>query len=137
MDGLSLEDGRVHVEGADDVGVADLLPDLRLAEEPLEEALARRQVGVDNLERDLLPGVDAGGPALADGPVDPAHAAGAQLLHQAVGPDATEVRACNQGRRATRHHGGRQGRTGLHRHPVVGVRSSIGLRCETGVLRRD
>ena len=59
VDGLALQLGRVHVEGADHVLVDDLPPQLRLPQEPLEEAGRAQQVGMDDLDGDLLARLEA------------------------------------------------------------------------------
>ena len=52
VDGAAVDVDRVGVERRDDVLVADALADLRLAQEPLEEAAPRQEVRVDHLDGD-------------------------------------------------------------------------------------
>jgi hypothetical protein len=79
VDLLVVDHRRVDVERANHVLVVDLLADLRLAQEALEEAGRRDEVGVDHLERDL------GAVALSE--VDRAHPARAEFRGDGVGPD--------------------------------------------------
>ena len=59
LDAVDAERG-VAVVGPDDVLVLDRLADLGLAQEALEEARRLEEVGVDDLEGDGVPGVEAG-----------------------------------------------------------------------------
>ena len=69
----------VAVEAPDDVVLLDRLPDLRLAQEALEEARRLQEVGMDDLQGDAAAVVQTGGLALDLGEVDLPHAARAKF----------------------------------------------------------
>lgn len=83
-DGAAFDGVVPRPERRHDVGVGDGPPDLRLAEEPPEEAGADQQVRVDHLQRP--PARRRALPDLLLREMDGAHAAGAETADQAVGP---------------------------------------------------
>ena len=85
----SIEQRCIAVEAPNHVLVLDILPDLGLAQEPLEETLRLEQMRVDDLERDGSAGFHAGDGLGGRGAVDLAHAARAELGDDLVGSEST------------------------------------------------